>query len=71
LRFDSDLFEQIALMRGVSLHSGDELRNEIGAAFQLHVNVRPPIVDHLPLGDELVEEDDDDDRDNARQPAKM
>src|SRR5690606_6624736 len=59
-----DVLEQLLLMRGVGLHHGDELRDEIGAALQLHVDVGPTVPGHLQLGYEpVVEHDAGDERD--------
>ena len=61
--------ERAALMRRVALHRLDEVRDEVVALLQLHVDVGKGLRDPLPQRDEAVVDDDgiEDDRDDDRE----
>src|SRR5262245_8747927 len=49
-----DVLEGSALVVRISPHALDEIRNEIGAPLELHVDVRPRLLGALPQGHEAV-----------------
>ena len=70
-----DLLEGLPLMGGVALHGLHEVRDEVAAALELHLDLRPGLVDRHIGADELVvhpdahehehhEDGDDDDGDH-------
>jgi len=68
-----DGLERLALVRHVTLHRLHEVRNEIGAALELHIDSRPSLLGELPLPDEVVVGDDavadDNNDDDENDPA--
>ena len=68
-----DGFERAAFVGGVALHGFDEVRDEVEPALELHVDLRPGVVDLVPAPDQTVvhpdehgndhQDDHDDDED--------
>src|SRR5581483_11816959 len=58
-----DRFERPALVRGVALHGLDEVRDQVPAPLQLHVDVRPGLAHPLTERDEAVVGRDEEERD--------
>ena len=69
-----DGLERAALVCRVALHALDEVRDEVPAPLELHLDLRPRVVDAVALLDEPVvqrdeqERDDDDQRDDDENP---
>src|SRR5262245_3373500 len=63
------LVERSALVRGVAPHRLDQVGHQIGAALELHVDVRPRFLGPLAQADELVVRQDDRD-DEAHEDEK-
>ena len=69
-----DLVEGLALVSRVAANSLDQVRDQIGAPLQLHVDVGPARVDLLAQSDESVvavdenDEQEDDDADEDPEP---
>ena len=57
-----DGLERLALVRGVALDRLDQVRDQVPAPLQLHLDLRPRVVDAVPQPDEAVVEDADRDR---------
>jgi hypothetical protein len=51
-----DRLERLALVRGVALHRLDQVRDQVIAALQLDVDLRPRVLDAVAQGDEPVVE---------------
>jgi hypothetical protein len=65
-----DLVERGALVRGVALDGLDQVRHQIGAALELHVDVRPSLFGSLAQPDELVVRQDDRDDETGEDEKK-
>ena len=63
-----DGLEGLALVRRVALDALDEVRNEVPAALELDLDLRPGVVDAVAVPDEPVVERDEHDRDDDDQP---
>ena len=50
--------KRFALMGHIALHRFHQIGNEIGTALELHVNTRPALAHHLPVGHQRVVDDD-------------
>src|SRR6201999_2642214 len=68
-----DIVERAALMRRIALHRLDQVRNQIVALLELHVDIGKGLVDALAQRDQPVVgaegEDDEDDDDAENDPA--
>ncbi len=73
LRRLDHLVERAALVRGVALHGLDQVRNEIVALLELHVDVGEGLADPLAQGDQPVigaeREENENDEDAENDPA--
>ena len=64
-----DGLERAALVLGVAPHRLDEVRDQVPAPLQLHLDLRPRVVDAVPQPDEAVVERDqrqEEQRDDTR-----
>ena len=65
-----DLLKRARLMRGVAFHRFDQIGNKVATSLQLHVDLRPGVVDHIAHFHEVVVQHDrrnnehDDNREN-------
>jgi len=50
--------ERAALVAGVALHDGDDVGNEVVAALELHVDIRPGVVAQLAQPNQAVKGED-------------
>src|SRR6201999_4205865 len=68
-----DVVERAALMRRIALHRLDQVRNQIVALLELHVDIGKRLVDALAQRNQAVVgaegEDDEDDDDDEDDPA--
>jgi hypothetical protein len=55
-------------MAHIALHALHQIGDEIGAAFELHLDAAPTLMRHLPFGHQPVEDDDDEQREGCQKP---